>query len=234
MLPSETPWDLDQRLKSTIREANMTLTDAQHCACFVASLTPHLRIAQSQQKISTQAEALEIAMRLHETPISDPGLGVQQIHAQLQNLSLEMQSLKQERVSRPEVCVEVGCIKCKSQAHDKDHCPVFANYLARGGPMPLKVEVQEIPSAALALWCAICQVGGKHATDNCHLLEKYTQTPQQLYCNFCRSVGHDEGTCRSYDLMMERTLAYRMQTEVQGGFQGRGRGRGMRHGRGRG
>lgn len=27
-IPGETPWDLDQRLKSTIHEANMTLSDA--------------------------------------------------------------------------------------------------------------------------------------------------------------------------------------------------------------
>jgi len=44
MLPSDTPWDLDQRMKSTIREANMTLMDVQHCAWFVVSLTRHLRM----------------------------------------------------------------------------------------------------------------------------------------------------------------------------------------------
>lgn len=32
MLPGETPWDLDQRLKSMIHEANMMLSDAQQCA----------------------------------------------------------------------------------------------------------------------------------------------------------------------------------------------------------
>jgi len=74
--------------------------------------------------------------------------------------------------------------------------------------MPLKLEVQVGPSAVPVLWCAICQMGGKHAMDNKHLLQKYTQTPQQLYCNFCRSVGHDERTCRSYDFMMERTPTY--------------------------
>ena len=94
MLPGETPWDLDQPLKSMIREANMTLTDGQHHAWFVASLTPHLRMTLSQQKLSTQAEALEMAMRLHETPIQDPRLGVQPIHVQQQNLCLEMQCLK--------------------------------------------------------------------------------------------------------------------------------------------
>jgi hypothetical protein len=39
MLPGETPWDLDQRLKCMIREANMNLTDGQHREWFVASLT---------------------------------------------------------------------------------------------------------------------------------------------------------------------------------------------------
>ena len=83
MLPSETPWDLDQRLKSTIHETNMMLTDAQHRARFVASMTPHLRMALSQQKLATQAEELEMVMRLHETSIQDMGLGVQKIHVQL-------------------------------------------------------------------------------------------------------------------------------------------------------
>ena len=86
MMPSETPWDLDQRLKRTIHEANTTLIDAQHCFWFITSLTPYLKSALSQQKISTQAEALEVAMRLQETLVQDPGLGVQQIQVQVQNL----------------------------------------------------------------------------------------------------------------------------------------------------
>ena len=94
MLPGEIPWDLDQPLKSMIREANMTLMNVQHHAWFVASLTPHLRKALSQQKLSTQAEVLEMSMQLHETLIQDLGLGVQQIHTQLQNLCLEIQILK--------------------------------------------------------------------------------------------------------------------------------------------
>jgi len=134
-------------------------------------------------------------MRLHETPIQDPGLGVQQIHAQLQNLCLEMHSLKKDRAPQSEVRKEVWCIKCKGQGHDKDYYPVFVNYLAGGGPIPLRPEAQAGLSASTALWCTICQIGGKHAMDTCHLLQKYTQTPQQLYYNFCRSVGHDEWTC---------------------------------------
>jgi len=80
MLLGKTPWDLDQRLKSMIHKTNMKLTYGQHRAWFVASLTPHLRMTLSQQKHSTQTKALEMEMRLHETPIQDPSLGVQQIH----------------------------------------------------------------------------------------------------------------------------------------------------------
>ena len=134
----------------------MTLTDGQHHVWLVTSLALHLRMTLSQQKLSTHAEALEMAMRLHETPIQDPGLGVQQIHAQLQNLCLEMQCLKQDRAPRPEAHEEVWCMKCKGQGHDKDHCPVFTNYLGGGGPMPFRPEAQAGSSAAPDLWCAIC------------------------------------------------------------------------------
>lgn len=65
--PSETPWILDQRLKFKIYETNMNLTDGKHREWFMALLLPHLRVVLSQQKKMTQVEALEIAMRLHET-----------------------------------------------------------------------------------------------------------------------------------------------------------------------
>jgi len=76
MLLGETPWELDQRLKCTICEANMTLIDGQRREWFVALLMWHVRIALSQQRLMTQVEALEITMRLHETPMQDPNLGV--------------------------------------------------------------------------------------------------------------------------------------------------------------
>ena len=80
--------------------------------------------------------------------------------------------------------------------------------------MPLRLEAQAGPSTMSTLSCAICQVARKHATYNCHLLQKYVQAPQWLFCNFCRSIGHYERTCRSYELMMDRTLAYRVYGET--------------------
>jgi len=113
-------------------------------------------------------------MRLHEIPIQDPRLGVQQIHVQLQNLCLEMQSFKKDRTPRPKVREEVWCTKCKGQGHKKDHCLVFMNYLVGGGMIPLRLEAQAGPSKMTSLWCMVFKIGGKHTTDNCHLLQKYT------------------------------------------------------------
>jgi len=68
---------VDQVLKCKIHEANMNLADEQHYKWFVALLLPHLSVALSQQNIGTQAESMEIAMRLHETLMQYANLGVQ-------------------------------------------------------------------------------------------------------------------------------------------------------------
>ena len=101
------------------------------------------------------------------------------MHAQLKNMCLDMQSLKQDRIVRPEA-EEICCLKCKGQGHEKDHCPVFVNYIIGGSPMPLRPKAQERLSAGPVVWCTICQVGGKHMTNNFHLLQKFVQTTQQL------------------------------------------------------
>jgi hypothetical protein len=45
--------------------------------------------------------------------------------------------------------------------------------------------------------------------------------PRNLFCNFCKSVGHDEKDCHAFDLMRECTSdAYKIQEEnvtVEGG-----------------
>lgn len=109
---------------------------------------------------------------------------------------------------RSEVHEEFWCLKCKSQGHDKYHFLVFENYVAGGGLMPLRMEAQAGPSARPVLWFTICQVVGRHVTDICHLLQKFVQTPQYLFCNFYQSLGHNKHNYHSYELMMERLLMY--------------------------
>lgn len=113
MRPGEMPWELDQRLKYNILEANTNLTDSHHRNWIIAALLPHLRTSLSQKKIGTHVEALEIMMRFRETLIQDGSFGVQHIHSKLQNRCLELQILKKEKPARPEVCEEVWCFKCK-------------------------------------------------------------------------------------------------------------------------
>lgn len=55
----------------------MNMTDGKHREWFFAFLLPQLRVALSQSKIGTQAEALEITMRLHETIRQHGNMGVQ-------------------------------------------------------------------------------------------------------------------------------------------------------------
>jgi len=81
--------------------------------------------------------------------------------------------------------------------------------------MHLRQVAQVGPSTMATLSCAIFQIGGKHTIDDCHLLQKYMQNSQQLFYNFCRSVGHDECTYRSYELMMDQTPTYSVQAETQ-------------------
>ena len=47
------------------------------------------------------------------------------------------------------------------------------------------------------------------------MLQKLVQTPQQLLCNFCRSIGHDERNCISYELMIDKTPTYRVHAEMR-------------------
>jgi hypothetical protein len=47
-------------------------------------------------------------------------------------------------------------------------------------------------------------------------MKKYVHTPTNLYCTFCKFVGHDEKDYRDYDLLHERSRdTYRIQGEMQ-------------------
>lgn len=126
--------------------------------------------------------------------------------------------------------MEVWFLKCKGQGHDKDHFLVYQNYLVVGGLVPLKLENNGGSSMRVVPWCTIFQITGKYMMDNFHLLQKFVQTPQKLFCNFFKYVGHDECICRSYELMMDKTPTDRVQMEARpqdqgatvecGGFQG--------------
>jgi hypothetical protein len=89
-----------------------------------------------QQKITSQAEALEISMKLEATPVGESSPGMSQILNQLTSLSLQVKDMKKDKGK--EKREDIWCIRCKSEGHDKEHCPLFHEYLASGAPSPLK------------------------------------------------------------------------------------------------
>jgi len=98
----------------------MQIMDDQHRDWYIASLFPHLILSLSQQKISTQAKALDFAMRLATSTIQDIHMGVQQIQSQLASLHMESHSLKRGKEVQTEVHTKVLSFKCKGHGHDND------------------------------------------------------------------------------------------------------------------
>ena len=70
-----------------------------------------------QQKVTSQGEALEIAMRLEASPLSESTMRMDQLQKQFFNITLELQRLKKGK----EVCEEAWCTRCRTEGHSKEH-----------------------------------------------------------------------------------------------------------------
>ena len=81
-----------------------------------------------QQKLSTQDEALEMAMKLEASPLAETSIGMTNLQNQLANLTLQLHEIKKGK----EVERELWCTKCKGHGHSKDNCPIFVEYIASG------------------------------------------------------------------------------------------------------
>jgi radical SAM superfamily enzyme len=50
------------------------------------------------------------------------------------------------------------------------------------------------------------------------MMQKYKKVPKSLYCNFCKSVGHDDSESRTLELMREITSNnYKVQEDMMTG-----------------
>ena len=78
-MPHESVWDFDQRLKTLLGQVNFEFPAQQHQEWFITALLLHIRLPLMQQKVTSQSEALEIAMRLEASPISDSTMGMDQV-----------------------------------------------------------------------------------------------------------------------------------------------------------
>jgi hypothetical protein len=179
-------------------------------------------------------------MKLESAPMGESSSCMSQILSKLTSLSLQVEDMKKDKGKYKRG--DIWCVRCISEGHEKEQCPLFNEYLAYGASIPLKQLT--LP------WCEVCR--NRHRTGECYYMKKYVQTPTNLYCTFCKSIGHDDRDCRAYDLMHERSRdIYKIQDEVQqegnttqynspgrgnfsprSGFKGRGRAGGMGQGQG--
>ena len=89
-----------------------------------------------KQKVASQDEVLDIAMKLESTPMGESNSGMSQILSQLTSLSLQVEDMKKDKGKYKRE--DIWCIRCKSEGHDKEHCPLFHEYLTSEAPIPLK------------------------------------------------------------------------------------------------
>jgi hypothetical protein len=133
-----------------------------------------------QHNIASQVEVLEISMKLESTPMAESSSGMSQILSQLTSLSLQVKDMKKDKGKDKRE--DIWYIRCKSEGHDKEHCPLFHEYFASGALSPLKQVT--LP------WCEVCR--NRHHPGECYYMKKYVQTPTNL---FARSVSR-------YDMMI--------------------------------
>ena len=168
------------------------MSDVKHKEWFIVALVPHIWKPLMQQKIMMQREALEIVMKLEASHVGENVAGVNQIQVQLENLTLQLKDIKKGKENHKDIL----CTHCHADGHTKDTCPTFRNYLLSGVPNPL--------SCGSVPWYRICQVYG-HQHKECSYMQKIVSNPTNLYCSFCKSVGHEDKYCRAYHLLQERT-----------------------------
>jgi hypothetical protein len=89
-------WDFDQRFKDVMGRLTFQIPDQQHQEWFIVGLLPHIQRPLIQQKVTSQPEALEIAMKLEASPTGDTG-GMTQVQTQLDALTIQLVELTKGR-----------------------------------------------------------------------------------------------------------------------------------------
>ena len=84
------------------------MSDVQHKEWFIAALVSHIYTMLMQKKIASREEALEIAMKLEDSPVDEIGIGIIHIQSQLVNLTIQLHDIKKWKEGHE----EVWCNEC--------------------------------------------------------------------------------------------------------------------------
>jgi hypothetical protein len=92
-------WDYDQQFKILLDRLTFQIQDVQHREWFIAGLLPHIHISLTQQKVTTQVEAMEIVMHLEAMPGGgETSVGMAQVQSHLTNLTMQLQDMAKAKV----------------------------------------------------------------------------------------------------------------------------------------
>jgi hypothetical protein len=133
---AEPVWEFYQKFKTLTDQLTFQIPYEQNKEWFIVALLPHIRVPLMQQKIASQEEYLEITMKLESSPMGESSSCMSQILSQLTGLSLQVEDMKKDKGK--DKMEDVWCVRCRSEGHNKEHCPLFHEYLASGAPSPLK------------------------------------------------------------------------------------------------
>jgi hypothetical protein len=97
-------------------------------------------------------------MKLESTPMGESSSGMSQILSQLTSLSLQVEDMKKDKGKDKRE--DIWCVRCRSEGHDKEHYPLFNEYLAFGALSPLKQV--NLP------WCEVCR--NRHHPGECYYM----------------------------------------------------------------
>jgi hypothetical protein len=89
---TESVWEFDQRFKDVMGRLTFQIPNQQHREWFIAGLLPHIHSPLIQQKVTSQSEALEIAMKLEASLVRDNN-GMAQIQNQLVALTIQLEEI---------------------------------------------------------------------------------------------------------------------------------------------
>jgi hypothetical protein len=90
----EPVWEFNQRFNTLTDRLSFHIPNKQNKEWFIVSLLPHIRVPLMPQKIASQAEALEISMKLESSLMGESSSGMSQILIQLTSLSLRVEDMK--------------------------------------------------------------------------------------------------------------------------------------------
>jgi hypothetical protein len=105
-------WEFDQRFKTLTGRLTFQIPDEQNKEWFIVSLLPHIRLPLMKKNIASQAEALEITMKLESTPMGESSSGMSQILSQLTSLSLQVEDMKKDKGKDKRE--DIWCVRCRS------------------------------------------------------------------------------------------------------------------------